>query len=462
MNMRLVGVVIVLVLMVGTLVCGVVVLMRGIRGRRKGDRPHCVKCEFDLSGLLDRGSEGRGVEKCPECGSDLRRPRAVGVGVRQPRRRAVVLGLIGTLAPIALLLLGGYTVLTGPGRIKWYPEWLLLRQVDSPSPVSQSRAIDEIIARMRSGDFDGEQVSLLVDRALKAQADRKVVWNSRWGDLVYAAEGVGHLSDGQRQRFVEQIFEFELEVRKKVAVDRPLCSRVNLIGCRGATSAMYVVDLTEMWFEIEGEPSGQELEPRTYYLFTGHDWDFYPESIPLPPSSAGKVVVCKGDWRVKVSDRRTGSIAGSFDVVRARAVNVLPPGVSTVEHEEYGISPEEMVKAFSVTTGGGVSLVKDDSGETFINMIIVADKPAVGCVFDVVIRDGETGQSWTGDRPVSFVAGTKGTGISTGTHVPGFAGKSVDIVLRSAPDAAEMTVEQEKIWKGEIVFEDVPVQGSGE
>jgi tRNA(Ile2) C34 agmatinyltransferase TiaS len=59
------------ILPLGLIVVGISALVRGLRGRRIDDHPLCRRCGFDLTGKPETST------RCPECGSDLRRPRAI-------------------------------------------------------------------------------------------------------------------------------------------------------------------------------------------------------------------------------------------------------------------------------------------------------------------------------------------------------------------------------------------------
>src|SRR4051812_46274060 len=63
-------------------------LFLGLRGRVVGSHPVCRKCGFDLTGLPVTSSN------CPECGSDLRKPRATRRGHLVRRRGMLWTGAI--------------------------------------------------------------------------------------------------------------------------------------------------------------------------------------------------------------------------------------------------------------------------------------------------------------------------------------------------------------------------------
>ena len=80
---------------------GLVLLIKGVRGRVIGDDHHCRTCGFNLRG------HGPESERCPECGTELR-AATVRIGLLQRSRALIATGLIltvvgGTLPTIAAL-----------------------------------------------------------------------------------------------------------------------------------------------------------------------------------------------------------------------------------------------------------------------------------------------------------------------------------------------------------------------
>ena len=85
-------------LFLGTGVLGLILLRRGLRGRRIGDHPVCRKCGFDLYGL----PQDRKV--CPECGADLAANNAILIGHKQRRPALIYTG--GALALLFVCVAG--------------------------------------------------------------------------------------------------------------------------------------------------------------------------------------------------------------------------------------------------------------------------------------------------------------------------------------------------------------------
>lgn len=124
---------------------GGLALVRGRRGIRVDDHPHCTGCKFDLFGLAD-------ASVCPECGVSLQSPAARTIGTFRASPRWIVSGSI--LLAMALLAFAGWNF-SLVGGIDWYakmPLWLLERRsLSKPRSPAAFAARDEILRRARDG-----------------------------------------------------------------------------------------------------------------------------------------------------------------------------------------------------------------------------------------------------------------------------------------------------------------------
>lgn len=64
---------------------GLLLLLKGLSYRYRGDEPHCARCDYNLTGVAS--------EICPECGTE-RTPGTVVHGERYRRRWLVALGIL--------------------------------------------------------------------------------------------------------------------------------------------------------------------------------------------------------------------------------------------------------------------------------------------------------------------------------------------------------------------------------
>jgi hypothetical protein len=176
---------------------GVVLVRLGWRGRAVNDHPICRRCRFDLVGLEPL------PPRCPECGQELHRARAVEIGARRRRRGLLCAGIV-----VLLLVLGGVVgggVLLS-GRVNIYahlPEAALLRIAKAAVPQS-TRAIDEMTSRLVAGTLSQATIEKAAEHALERQGDPQGVWISAWGEFLAAAGGAGNLTEAMLDRFVNQ------------------------------------------------------------------------------------------------------------------------------------------------------------------------------------------------------------------------------------------------------------------
>lgn len=146
-----------LVLSATALALGILLAWWGRRGKTIDDHPVCRKCRFDLVGRPP------GSERCPECGADLGRRRAIAVGNRGPRQFLIITGVC--IAFLAVCSLGGL----GWTRLNHLqeadkPTWLVL--VDSRSDNEDFRlsALSELADRLKNDQLSESQRKAYFDR----------------------------------------------------------------------------------------------------------------------------------------------------------------------------------------------------------------------------------------------------------------------------------------------------------
>ncbi len=180
------------------LILGAALTLVGLRGRRTDDHPLCRRCRFDLTG---RPSDAE--RRCPECGADLDRPRAVVVGHR--RRRAGVLG--GGLSLLLIAAAGGAVMgYAWEQQVNWWrfaPLSYLLRSAALTDPGWRSAAWAELADR--SGRLDPAQWDAAAAAATAFDADPQQAWESRWATLLQPTPGRGRPSAEAWGRYVYEL-----------------------------------------------------------------------------------------------------------------------------------------------------------------------------------------------------------------------------------------------------------------
>src|SRR5687768_13486638 len=131
---------------------GVWLARRGWRGRKVNDHPACRRCGFDLFGLPETSAA------CPECGADLRWPRAVRDGVRERRRGVAASGVTLCLLAFAWAAGAGWVYSRGVDLNVYKPTWLLTREADSADPAVRDAALRTLVDRSDAGKLSAGQI----------------------------------------------------------------------------------------------------------------------------------------------------------------------------------------------------------------------------------------------------------------------------------------------------------------
>ena len=245
----------VLVLFAAIAVTGAYLAVRGLRVRRRGDTPHCARCDYVLTGLASRGAPpppaaGAGTSsstttkttdwpRCPECGATLD-PSNVVRGERHRRPRTAALGV--ALLLLALLPLGAMVASQWRG-IDWYKfrpaGWL----IDDVEQRGMARALGELERRQRAGSLGASHRDRLIELALAEQGKPTVgPLTSELIDFAGACMDAGQMTDAQRERFFRQMVRLTLRVRPQVAVGDHVPYRVEYTS-RGPTGGGWSVQI---------------------------------------------------------------------------------------------------------------------------------------------------------------------------------------------------------------------------
>jgi hypothetical protein len=208
---------------------GVLLVALGIRGRRINDHPSCRRCGFDLLGVHPGGAA------CPECGSDLRRPRRVRRGVRERRPRVLAGGALLLLVALVIVCTGAWLMAAGPTLNAHKPLVVLALEGRHLDPTRSKAAADEVVNRINAGALSAGQMRLVVRTALDLQADVSRVWVPEWGDVVESVRFTSPAaSDEDYARFQRQSVRVDVRVRDRVQVGGRLPVLVGVVEWRRA------------------------------------------------------------------------------------------------------------------------------------------------------------------------------------------------------------------------------------
>jgi hypothetical protein len=193
---------------------GLLLLVRGLRGRKVNTDPLCRKCRYDLTGLVS--------ERCPECGSVV---AEVGtITSHRHRRWGLALAGLVLLSPwLPLLWTGGLGHLGSLDGYRYKPAAWVFNDMDSDNPSLVNRAARELLHRLRHGELNAAQIQRLTNLVLAIITDP--VWRGRslrlgvdnlyvdvlLNDLIAG----GHLSPAAFKTLFEATIEVELRARPK-------------------------------------------------------------------------------------------------------------------------------------------------------------------------------------------------------------------------------------------------------
>lgn len=187
---------------------------------RRGETPHCRRCDYNLTGL----DLGAGDARCPECGASLRAAHAIVLGERLPTRARRVGGVIVALLACSVLVPVALRVVTELGHPANRPAWLLIRDFRLGSARKANGALHELERRETLGRLTPSQLNQLTEACLAEQAAAA----PRAATLSEALQFLGQhyqagaLSAAQRQRFfAEAIANATLEIRSRAPVGGP-------------------------------------------------------------------------------------------------------------------------------------------------------------------------------------------------------------------------------------------------
>jgi hypothetical protein len=430
---------------------GVVLLVRGLRVRRRGETLHCRRCDYELTGLapVDAGARGR----CPECGTELIAANIVH-GERYRRRRAAVVG--------ALVLLGGLLPLTGIAprlwnEIDWYqlrPTGWLIDEVERAisSGTTPFRAKRELDRRQARGSLSASHRERLINLALTEQAKPKLgLLGRELIEFLGACEENGQLSEAQRKRFFEQMVRVSLRVRSPVAIGDQVPYQIGWEGRGPDTWRM------EYQSDFEWEGRKERLAGASGFGSGGMATTLFIRAAT------------RGRHRLTMDSQLRFFRRTDEDVENERTAEAAAPPLHehTVTHtavfEVLERMPDDAIRLIDDASLAApiraaltpTQFVHRNDGQGFVGEIEAIQPMSVGVAFDVFARLGEN------EYPIGSVylqAGRSGAGFHVEALVPELAAvRQVDLILRSNPAVARQTVDMIQLWKGELIFTNVPV-----
>lgn len=188
-------------------VLGLLLLVRGYRGKKTDNCPLCRRCGYDLSGCSE-------VSTCPECGNSVAVPKGRRIG---RRRRQRGLWIAGAVLLFLCALSAGVARWADSANFDWNtakPFSVLLsdaqrtdKTMDGMHNTPADRALAELTRRFNAGDLSRRQTAELVSTGLAIQVDPALCWLERWGEIIESARTRGQVTDPQWAAYLANSFQ---------------------------------------------------------------------------------------------------------------------------------------------------------------------------------------------------------------------------------------------------------------
>ncbi len=211
-----------------TLLTGLILFIRGLRGRWLDSHPYCRKCRYNLTGQTSA--------KCPECGLELSSD-TVAFRIRKRRRISLTFGVI-ILSIIFLTIapLGVGSVRAKISQTNWYnyyPSSVLTYLAER----YDLKAFNELFRRLDNNLISAPEAARLLERAVLTH--EKICQTNpydhfltrlgtgtpvyeKWAELIIELDAICPLSPSQRDRFYTNVAgEVNIDVRSKTVAGKP-------------------------------------------------------------------------------------------------------------------------------------------------------------------------------------------------------------------------------------------------
>ena len=423
------------------LIAGLFLLWRSRRGRRRGDTPHCRRCDYALVGIDS--------QRCPECGAELS-ARTIVHGEKVRRPALVWTGAVMSLLSLAVLALQGPAAYRSFDWYRLKPTGWVVEDLSSPNAALAARAWNELSRRDREWELSASHRARIVDVALAHQASPlPPPITSSMVDYLGNAVLDGKLDGPRREKFFEQCVRLSLVTRPSVALGDPIPFRVESAG-RAPTGGNWQYLVEREVVTLDGAEMARMTGNSGGSGFGGAG----SSSSSVPCKTPGKHAVGV-KARVRLFQR------GAHEEVE-------PPGRLVHEREATLTADTEVVAGASpgLVTALNVPALAAPIRASFRSARIertaddyarfqlsVANVP-VDVAFEVIARAGAV------DYPLTTVTFRKGATTELhagGNFKPPDDVIAADIVFRSSERVARKTVDLVEFWQGELVIDNVPV-----
>lgn len=207
--------ILVALLLLASFLGGLVILVRGWRGRVIPGRIACRKCRYELKGLEQR-------EQCPECGADISKTRAVAPARSARLPRLIAAGLVPMMITLGTTGVWTYGWATDVDWWQYKPYWWLVMNLDDNDPFVVEDARLYLFDRWQSGNLSDAQVNDLRRIVLGKLRDRQKPVPIDWQQFITDEHFDGLIDKASWQLFAERTLEWRIRARKRVRIGDPV------------------------------------------------------------------------------------------------------------------------------------------------------------------------------------------------------------------------------------------------
>lgn len=446
------------------LVAAIVLLVRGWRGRRVDDDPHCRKCGYNLRGITSNS--------CPECGLTVS-VKTVVWGQRRRRHAELAMGFM-------LLLIVGYGLgwfATGRAvRINWYlyspTQWLIGMATDD-----DAEAIKELIRRTKAGALTATEHGLLAEAALHEHgAEPTPADLHKWADVVTVLDMNNALTVEQQDRFYRRLAHVELIVRPTIVQGDSLVEMIRVrsygrhtpygrfkmrIENRYVDGRINTPNALKEWHDVQlmGPGLGSSkswpfmglreerrllLDSNSRDLRPGlHTFEYVLTQAVFPIGTDPEAT--EPIWSQEIRTKADVKVLGNTD----------PDPITTVPDTQLGEWLHSAIRIRSVRR----RFLGTDRRER-VTFDFVLDRSAPLCLcFDVEATvDGQEHEL----RMLTWSTGDWGSADSMTIWLDDVGDpqtpRELSVILRSSREAASRTIDCFQIWDGELRFGPIPIR----
>jgi len=456
-----------------TFIIGFVLLIRGIRGRLELSEPVCAKCRYDLRAHILSQVLTEMPAACPECGSDLRKPRSVRFGQFRKSPRMIRWGACVLAIPLMFVAATFTQEMMGIRWSDWEPDnWIIARLDRTADTPGDWNKLEQ---RFRRGALSQSEIEAAIDKLINHVLTRKnrnapLTWADQF---LQPVEASGAVSPEQIGRLCEAFYGEDPTIK--------LPARI-----RAGSTLSFFIWMTQHW-NLPGKRSVAAL--RQVRLNNG--------DILLARSNEDNDRSRPPNPAFLSTDRSTtitGTISdpigpGRYEITFVIDFGVFKEPVSfRADRGKPGQKSQWPVAVHTWTTEVTVPLIVLDKNETIISLVtdpalkpatptvsqfrllpangksqLSLDLPAISTEsvpvplsFDVIVRID--GNEHTLGRIISQSGPFESNLQSNPFNTPPADIHSADIILRPNPRHVESDPEINRIWGEEIILKDVHLQ----